>query len=90
MDLGENGAGSDDVVSMEIQDRHAVEDASIPAVVNVVCSIATWIPQHHSVVSSTNKQTRERLLWRTHKCDIPDPVNEVLATIQHFSLFELL
>ena len=90
VDFGEDGAGGDEEVAVQRENGHAVENAAVAAVEEVVRIVRVGIPLNNGVVGCADQERREKMGWTVHKCNVPDPIDKTSHFIFRFTGSEFI
>ena len=90
MDFSEDCAGSNKEIAVKREDRHAVENAAISAVVEVDSSVDVRIPLNYGIVSCSDKQSWKKFGRRVYKCNIPNPVDKIIQFVLRVTRYKLI
>ena len=90
VDFGEDGAGSDEEVAVQGENGHAVENAAVTAVEEVVRGVCVGIPLNNGVVGCAYQERREKIGWTVHKCNVPDPIDKTSHFIFRYTGSEFI
>lgn len=76
VDFGEDGAGSDEEVAVQRENGHAVQDAAVVTVIEVIGCVRVWIPLDDGVVGCAYQERGETIGRTVHKCNVPNPIDK--------------